>query len=229
MKRWALVVAGLYLLILVVLTLPVAVLSFPKMIHDSKLTEMLGVYAWAPYWLWAGVMALGQMALLAVPVKITSRRPVTRRSLLTPILAAGLMLGGLALGAVYSLGEFALYPKHQDWGGPLMWGGIGFGLLTWVVWTVLFYRLSRTSDPSELISRQCRSLLKGSILELLVAVPTHLVARSRDYCCAGFMTFIGITLGLSVMLFSFGPGVFFLFVDRWKRLHPKAGGAGMEG
>jgi hypothetical protein len=34
------------------------------------------------------------------------------------------------------------------------------------------------------------------------------------------MTFIGITFGLSVMLFSFGPAVFFLYVDRWRRLHP---------
>jgi hypothetical protein len=63
-------------------------------------------------------------------------------------------------------------------------------------------------------------MLRGSILELLVAVPTHIVARSRDYCCAGFMTFIGLSLGISVMLFSYGPAVFFLYVDRWRRLHP---------
>ncbi len=51
-------------------------------------------------------------------------------------------------------------------------------------------------------------------------MPTHIVARYCDYCCAGFMTFIGLTLGMSVMLFSFGPGVFFLFVARWRQLHP---------
>jgi hypothetical protein len=34
------------------------------------------------------------------------------------------------------------------------------------------------------------------------------------------MTFVGLTMGFSVMLFSFGPGVFFLFVERWRRLHP---------
>jgi len=72
-----------------------------------------------------------------------------------------------------------------------------------------------------LLSRQCSLLLKGSILELLIAVPTHIVARCRDYCCAGFMTFIGLTMGVAVMLFSFGPAVFFLYADRWKRLHPQ--------
>jgi hypothetical protein len=77
-------------------------------------------------------------------------------------------------------------------------------------------------EANDWLSRQCRLLLKGSILELLIAVPTHIIARYRDYCCAGFMTFIGLTMGISVMLFSFGPAVFFLYVERWKRLHPKS-------
>jgi hypothetical protein len=55
---------------------------------------------------------------------------------------------------------------------------------------------------------------------LLIAVPTHIVARCRDYCCAGFMTFLGLTMGVSVMLFAFGPALLFLFAERWKRLHP---------
>jgi hypothetical protein len=38
------------------------------------------------------------------------------------------------------------------------------------------------------------------------------------------MTFIGLTLGISVMLFSYGPAVFFLYVDRWRRLHPAPAG-----
>jgi hypothetical protein len=51
-------------------------------------------------------------------------------------------------------------------------------------------------------------------------VPTRMVARYRDYCCAGFLTFIGLTMGVSVMLFSFGPAVLLLYADRWRRLHP---------
>jgi hypothetical protein len=93
------------------------------------------------------------------------------------------------------------------------------GVAAWCGWALIFFRLSRTTEPQDFVSRLCKSLLKGSILELLIAVPTHIVARYRDYCCAGFMTFIGLTLGISVMLFSFGPGVFFLFVARWRRLH----------
>src|SRR5947208_14502887 len=90
--------------------------------------------------------------------------------------------------------------------------------MTWLIWLVVFFRMSRCSD---LITRQCHWLFKGSILELLIAVPPHIVARSRDYCCAGFMTFMGLTMGISVMLFCFGPAVFFLYAERWNRLHPK--------
>jgi hypothetical protein len=63
-------------------------------------------------------------------------------------------------------------------------------------------------------------LLAGSILELLIAVPTHIIARWRNYCCAGFMTFWGLVTGLSVLLFAFGPGMFILFVRRLHSVTP---------
>ena len=77
-----------------------------------------------------------------------------------------------------------------------------------------FYGLA---DPGSLIDK---SRIKGSVLELLIAVPTHIVARHRDYCCAGLLTFIGLAMGVSVMLFAFGPVVLLLFAQRWQRLHP---------
>jgi len=216
MKRWVLVVLALYLLVLLVLTVPVALLAFaPK----AGTQDIIKTYHFLFYWLWVGVMLLGQAALLFVPVQVANRRPVARRSLLWPIVTAGLMMGGLAVGALYSLYEFVMRDKALD--GWFWWAGIGAGVLIWGVWSVLFYRSSLSANPADEISRQCRLMLRGSILELLVAVPTHIVARSRDYCCAGFMTFIGLTLGLSVMLFSYGPAVFFLYAERWRRLHPE--------
>lgn len=214
MKRWAFIVLGLYLLIMVVLAMPVAALAFAGQVGLADLPRL---YASWPFWLWLVLMLLCQAALLSVPVRVASRRPVTRRSLLLPVLVAGLMMGSLAAGAVYSLAEAVFRDKIPEWPG---WAGVAVGVLIWCGWSLVFYRMSRSLEPSDVISKQCRLLLKGSILELLIAVPTHIVARSRDYCCAGFMTFLGITLGLSVMVFSFGPAVFFLYVDRWRRLHP---------
>lgn len=240
MKRWALIVLGLYLLILVALTVPLLELGFVSRSDLEQIATMPAksisqvqssiaaltdsrqvreVFVYPQYWLWLLVMVLGQAALLVVPVRVASRRPVTRRSLLWPILAAALMMGGLAVGALYSMFEFIYRDKVPSW----IWSSaLGGGAMLWVVWTLVFYRLSRNAEPGDVVSRQCRLLLKGSILELLIAVPTHIVARARDYCCAGLMTFIGIVLGVSVMLFSFGPSVFFLYVERWRRLHPQS-------
>jgi len=215
MKNWAVLVAGMYLLILVVLTVPVTLLAFAPQVN---LKDVVPAYAHWPYWLALGLMVLSEAALLVVPVQVASRRPVARRSLLWPVVTAGLMMGGLAVGAMYSLYEIAVRDKAFD--GWFWWAAIVSGVVVWCAWAVLFYRSSRTIGPADLVSRQCRLMFKGSILELLIAVPTHIVARSRDYCCAGAMTFIGLTLGIAVMLFSFGPAVFFLYAERWRRLHP---------
>lgn len=43
----------------------------------------------------------------------------------------------------------------------------------------------------------------------------------KRWALVGFMTFCGLSFGITVMLFSFGPSVFFLYVARWRRLHPQ--------
>jgi hypothetical protein len=215
MKRWALIVAGLYLLILVALTVPVTMVAFAP---DAKLSEVARVYGYWPYWLWIAVMVLSQAALLLVPVGGVGARPASRRSLLLPVLVGGLMLGMLVSGAIYCAWEFTFRDKGP--GAWIWWAAAATGAVIWAGWTFAFYGASRDSVPENVIVRQCGLLLKGSILELLIAVPTHIVARYRNYCCAGVMTFIGLTLGIAVMLFSFGPAVFFLYAARWRRLHP---------
>ena len=216
MKRQAIAVVILYFAALVVLTLPVGIAAFWP--HTS-MRDFRDVYTHWLFWSFVAVMAAGQAALLVLPVKVATRRPTTRRSLVWPIAVSGLMTGLLVIGAIFAVLEAV---QRDDVSSPLTGGAVGAGALMWVGWTIVFYRLSHSSGAGDVVSRQCRLMLRGSFLELLVAVPTHVIARSRDYCCAGFYTFVGIALGLAVMLMSFGPGVFLLFVDRWKRLHPDA-------
>jgi hypothetical protein len=234
MKRWAVIVAVLYASMLAVLSLPVFLAAFFPLNGFPNAGDGLkavtnaaaGTYGAWQWWLWLAMMGLAQAAILAVPVRVVaSRRPMTRLPLSLTVLASALMMGGLVTGGIFSLSEFAFGGQEGNMapGDVLaLWIPIGMGVLAWCGWALIFFRLSRTMEPQDFVSRLCKTLLKGSILELLVAVPTHIVARCRDYCCAGFMTFIGLTLGMSVMLFSFGPGVFFLFAARWRRLHPGA-------
>ena len=197
MKRWAVIVAILYTLMLAVLSLPVFMIAFVSQ-EMPKLKEIIEFYGAWQWWLWLGVMGLAQWAMLAVPVRVAGRRPVTRLPLALTILAGGLMMGGLVSGALFSLFEFAFAQQalEKPFGSWSTWFAIGLGVAEWCVWAMVFFRFSRTAEPEDLMSRQRTWLLKGSILELLIAVPTHIVARSRDYCCAGIMTFIGLTLGI---------------------------------
>ncbi len=84
----------------------------------------------------------------------------------------------------------------------------------WMIWALVFHSFAKSGDADTLSRRITQWLLRGSILELLVAVPCHIVTRQREDCCAPMASFWGIVTGLCVMLMSFGPGVFFLFARR---------------
>src|SRR4051812_48757730 len=100
MKRWALLVTILYCLALAILTVPMILLVVAP---AAKWMEAVSVYRFWQYWLGLAVMAAVQAAFLTVPVRVASRRPVTQKSLWPAVLAGGVMMAGLAFGAVCSL------------------------------------------------------------------------------------------------------------------------------
>ena len=262
MKRWAMLTAALYGVILLLLTLPLLLICY-GLDHDPqegwKLTfgpkEIGECYAHWGLWLWLAVMLAGQALLLLVPLDVARARPVRRRRLWVPVVTGGFFIGNLVLAGLLSLlgavfkdagllliGWPAAVSKELAENLPPIkaaFASLGlpiaesfFAILTiialvaifWAVWGMIFYRYAKTDAPDTLSQRATRWLLRGSALELLVAVPSHIIVRQRDVCCAPIATFWGITIGLSVMLMSFGPGVFFLFAARMKRLKPRPPG-----
>lgn len=211
--HWGLIVAGLYVIWFVALTLPSLMACFPGEFLRDRVKVPLDVFASWQYWVIVGTLALSQFLFLRVPVRIATRRPVSRRSIWLPVLVSGFWFGGLILAGGAALVEVF---KAMDVLNP--WWCVGTAVASWMVWSVVFFRISRAAGPAESIQKQSRWLLRGSILELLIAVPSHIAARGRGDCCAGIFTFFGITMGISVMLLSFGPAVFLLYYARWQRL-----------
>lgn len=237
MKRFAITVILLYGAILVVLTQPVILASFSSVSSMKDWIEGSSIFTSWRYWIFIAIMLAGQAALLGISVRADSKRPVTKKPVIFPVVASGLLATLLILGIVAAIMEVATKEPNIALGiltltqpsdakeflsdGKAAYFSIAGFLLVWVIWAVVFYRWSKKLEPRTFVEKQCKFLFAGSVLELLVAVPTHIVARSKDYCCAGFSTFVGIALGISVMIISFGPGIFFLYADRWKKLHPQ--------
>jgi hypothetical protein len=158
------------------------------------------------------LLVIAQVGLIYVPVRVASRRPFTRRSLWWPLIGSGFMAGVLVLGGGIAWGEWLTSDAR------IFLLVIASAAVTWLAWTIIFWRMSATTNPASIASSFHRWLLAGSVLELLIAVPTHLVVRRRTECCAGVFTMMGICMGVAVMLLAFGPSVGFLYYKRWKQV-----------
>jgi hypothetical protein len=218
MKKWALVVLALYGSIIIIFTFPVTILSFlsfgPE--NNINLQAFKELFTHWPYWAGFALFLAAQAALLDVHVDLAGRRPVAQRRIMPVVVFSSLLMALLVAGIVLAVNETLTQGKDmKEWLALVALGA------SWVVWGCIFYIWSRKLAPQSFLERIRLSFFRGSILELLVAVPLHILARYRNYCCAGFGTFLGIAFGLAVMVCSFGPGVFFLFVERWKKLHPQ--------
>jgi hypothetical protein len=232
MKRWAVLTVFIYALALLLLAVPAIVIAFSGR-QVFSVSQAATVYQEWGYWLWLALLVAGQALLLLLPIKIAEKRLHARRNLKVPVIVSTFFLGLLALAGVLSLMS-AIYgdnvPAYYNLGYDLHGqdtaiGAFLTGLVTllafWLIWMVVFRRVTARDDPDSLVKRAARWLLRGSILELLVAVPSHVIVRRRGDCCAPIVTFWGIATGISVMLLCFGPGVFFLFVERFQRLRPR--------
>jgi hypothetical protein len=211
MKRWAFLTIALYVVTLVVLYTPIALFVFPR--ADDKMSFLGDLCLYV-----LPVMALFQTVLLLVPVAVAKERPVKRRSIVVSAAFGAVPMSMLVMGFVVSL-MLIIWPEDSpvtaSVGGHLL-GWLGWLLLggLWLFWGIVFYRSFSSNDPRRFTSKVTAWLLRGSILEMLVAIPCHIISRQRNECCAPALSLLGIVMGLSVSLLAFGPSLFFLFAKR---------------
>jgi hypothetical protein len=233
MKRWAIVTVLLYALALLLLTPPTLLLALGEWWGRGEgirvsWDKAFDLFREWQYWLWLGVMVVGQFLLLLVPVDIAARRLTPRRKLRVPVVTSAFFFASLVAYGLFSVacaafGDNAF--RVLEVFGEGDWPSLAVVVLVvgalWIVWGVAFYRMTRANEPADAAARLTRVLLKGSIAELLIAISSHIIVRHRDVCCAPAASFWGIATGISVLLLCFGPGVFFLFAERIARKQPK--------
>jgi len=239
MKRWAIFTVFLYAATLLLLTVPAVAVAFNGWGKNNgiPLQNIVSLYTQWQYWLWLAVLVAGQSLLLLLPIHIAERRLPARRPLKVPVIVTAFFLANLCVAGVVAL-LCAIFhdtglepidyinpvPHPQNSSGWHYFLSVVITVtIFWCIWGMLFRHYAKADDETTLLKRLTRWLLRGSILELIVAVPSHVIVRRRDDCCAPIGTFWGIATGISVMLLCFGPGVYFLFVKRMRQLQPKLG------
>jgi hypothetical protein len=213
MRKWGILITLLYAVIVVAVLVPAGVaISGAAKSWQKFVPSLQEVYAaWLP-WVLIAVVVCSESLLLFLSVDTSWRRLKPRAHILISSTVAGILTALLFSAVVWSVG-FALrgnnvWDKLFNEGRNVLafWGAL------WVLWGVAFFVYLRNS--SEAATRVIAWLLRGSVLELLIVVPCHIVVRRRHDCSAPMVTSFGIVTGMAIMLLAFGPSVLFLYKKR---------------
>jgi hypothetical protein len=215
MRKWGAVVSAFYALIVLVLLVPGAVfLAGGSYSHWPGFYEgVRGTYKYWVSWIPIAVVLSGQVLLLFLSVDTSQRRLKPRTHILVSCTVTAMLFALLTFAAIFSL-LCAIFDDHfpgDKYLNNVGWA-LGFWGILWMLWGILFYLYFRNS--MQRTTRAVSWLLKGSVLELLVAVPCHVIVRRRGDCSAPNVTSFGIVAGIAVMLLSFGPSVLLLYKKR---------------
>lgn len=218
MRKWGFLITAFYVLVVSLILLPLShFLAFNDL--DDDFMDVWSEMDWSgfiEFWpgtIWVAVLLFGQALLLFLSVDTSFRRIHQRRHIGVSIATAALMSGLLTGIAIWSLivaigGDDSLGDKEEAW-------AIGFWLAVaffWLCWGFVF-RAYKAGD-SDRLNRLIGWLIRGSILELLIVVPSHVIVRQRGDCSAPLVTGFGISTGIAVMLLAFGPSVLYLYQKR---------------
>jgi hypothetical protein len=214
MRRWGIVITLVYALIVLGLLVPIFVILFGGHgpLSPDFYKAMREVCGWWGLWLPVAVVLAGQAILLFLSVDTSFKRLKPRSHIAVSCVAASMLFALLTFAGLSSLGAAVYSDKFLDryWASAIQVLGV-WGIL-WVLWGIVFYLYLRNS--LEVTTRAVSWLLKGSVLELLIAVPCHVIVRRRGDCSAPAATSFGIVAGIAVMLLSFGPSVLLLYKKR---------------
>jgi hypothetical protein len=214
MRKWGIIVSIFYALIVLGLLVPGAVcLVGDHFLWPDLFGGVRNAYKEWLSWIPIAVVLSGQTLLLFLTVDTSQKRLKPRVHILISCTVTAMLFALLTFAAIFSLGFVVYRDKFGESYLNTTAQALGIWGILWVLWGVLFYWYFRNS--TEVTTRAVSWLLKGSVLELLVAVPCHVIVRHRHDCSAPIATSFGIATGIAIMMLSFGPGVLLLYKKRW--------------
>jgi hypothetical protein len=220
MEKWGVVVTLFYGLIVLALLVPATLLFISG--SPPSVATIKEAYTDAIPWMCAAAVIVGEILLLWLSVDTTRRRLKPRTHILVSVVTTGFLMSILTIALVFAFGVSVRGDKFLP-DSPGLAAVLSAFVIPWLIWGVLFYRFWRESnDP---VTRAVAWLFRGSVLELLVAVPAQVIVRRRHQCSAPVVTGFGITSGIAIMLLSFGPSVLLLYKKRIEKYSMKPEGS----
>jgi len=166
------------------------------------------------FWGWCLLLVGGPLVLLFVRVDLSTLKVRPRWPVAVSAIAAGLAFALLCGAAAINL--LLAFADPNALPDDIVSIVVGCWLGVWALWALLLWRLgARILDPA---GRLYRWLVAGSVLELLIAVPSHIIVNRRHDCTAPFVSSFGVATGLAMLLMSIGPGALFLYRARMRRI-----------
>jgi len=211
-RKWGVLITTFYAAIVLGVLVPAGLLAGGVYQWNGLLQGLKEFYG---FWLWwCPIVALvgGEALLLFVSVDATEKKLKPRSHIFVSGALAAILTALLTASLIGSIGvaikgdKFEI-PHFKDEAGILaLWG------LLWLAWGVFFYFYLRNSPA--VVSRVVSWLIRGSVLEVLINIPCHIMVRRRNECTAPAVTSFGFVTGIAVMLLAFGPSVLFLYKKR---------------
>jgi hypothetical protein len=213
MRKWGTIVSLVYAVIVLGLLAPGMVVlagGFPQ--SGSIFKDMGDLYSVWIVWFPVAAVLCGQVALLFLSADTSQKRLKPRAHIMVSYTVTAMLFALLTFATLSSLGAAVYSDKFIDRFWPTETYVIVAWAILWLLWGGVFFLFFRNSSVAT--TRLVSWLLKGSVLELLIAVPCHVIVRRRQDCSAPVATSFGIATGVAVMLLSFGPGILLLFKKR---------------
>ncbi len=164
----------------------------------------------------SAIIVVLQLALLSGAPQLPRRRPRRRRSMLLTLLAGSILVGLLTSGLIASLisaGELLHLFEHESFADLSNLSRWCLFLLPWLLWLALFTMIW-ASHWISLFGKIYKTLIAGTVLELLITIPIDARIRRQTQCYCGEGTFVGLAIGISAAIATFGPGITILFLAR---------------
>ena len=171
---------------------------------------------------WLFLLPRGRLSFQTSDRVRSIRQAVIGGGFIAAIISMGLLATGLELlgqwqsviARDWSLGGFKFVEDHRA-----IWLAM---LLIWIAWAALFYWYFRDTDHRTVVSRLTRVLLVGTVLELIVAIPSYARSvRKSDDCPCATGSYTGLVFGATALFWLFGPGIYLLFLRERRRWKPR--------